>query len=190
MKIILASQSPRRIELLKQYVFSFETIPSQIEEYTCESDSPEKTVMGLAYQKARLISKEHPNALVIASDTLVYLDGPLGKPSSKAEAFRMLKSLSGKTHSVYTGVALLCERLSKKVVFFERTEVSFNELTDEMITHYIEKENTLDKAGAYGIQGLGAVLVNAIHGDFYNVMGLPLSHLNQKLKEVFDFNLL
>lgn len=190
MKIILASQSPRRIELLKQFGMPFESIPSHIEEVTDVTDLPEKTVMSLAYLKAREISIAHKDALVIASDTLVYAAKPLGKPSNRDEAFEMLNELKGKTHEVFTGVALIHEQLQKKIVFYEKTLVEFNDLTETQILKYIETGEPLDKAGAYGIQGLGSVLVKSIHGDYYNVMGLPLSHLNQQLKQHFNLELL
>lgn len=190
MKIILASQSPRRIELLKQFGLPFESIPSHIDEVTEVTDSPEKTVMSLAYLKAREISVAHKDTLVIASDTLVYAAGPLGKPNDCKDAFEMLKALSGKTHDVYTGVALIHEQLQKRIVFYEKTIVEFNTLTDTQILNYIATSEPLDKAGAYGIQGLGSVLVKSIQGDYYNVMGLPLSHLNQQLEKHFGVKLL
>lgn len=190
MRYILASQSPRRVSLLEQFKIPFIVFPSHIEENIDPLDSPEKTVMSLAFLKAREISVQHKDDLVIACDTMVYMDVPFGKPLNIQEAKDMLSSLSGRKHDVYTGVALLCESLKKKVVFFEKTEVFFNDLSSLDIENYVMSEHTLDKAGAYGIQGLGAVLVNAIHGDYYNVMGLPLSHLNQQLKEHFGVNLL
>lgn len=190
MRYILASQSPRRVSLLESFKIPFIVFPSHIEEKIDLLDSPEKTVMSLAFLKASDISRQHASDLVIACDTMVYMDNPFGKPKDIEEAKAMLSALSGRKHDVYTGVAILCERLQKKVIFYEKTEVYFNELSGLDIENYVMSENTLDKAGAYGIQGLGAVLVNAIHGDYYNVMGLPLSHLNKQLREHFGVKLL
>lgn len=190
MKIILASSSPRRIALLKQFKIPFENIPSKIEEHFDAKDCPKQTVMGLAALKAFDIARENPHALIIASDTLVYSDYILGKPKSKQEAISMLKSLSGKKHSVYTGVALVLKSENKKVVFYEKTEVLFNELTDDLICNYIHSDPPYDKAGSYGIQGIGALLVKGIYGDYYNVMGLPLSHLSKWLLDYFNIDLI
>ena len=188
--MILASASPRRIELLNQFDIAFDVVPSHIDERVSEHESPEQIVMGLAFLKALNIAQKHPNCLVLASDTVVYLSGILGKPKDKNEAMAMLSQLSGKTHAVYSGVALLHLETGKKVVSFEKTKVTFNTLTQDTIEKYVNQENTLDKAGAYGIQGLGSLLVSGIEGDYYNVMGLPLSHLNKLLEAHFNFQLL
>lgn len=190
MRIILASASPRRIDLLNQFGIAFETIPSHIEEQTAVGDAPEKTVMALSFLKADALSKVYPDALVIASDTIVYDYEALGKPSDRDAAIEMLRRLNGKAHSVYTGVALLHRTSGKKVVFYEKTTVVFNTLSEAEIIRYVDKAKPFDKAGAYGIQGIGALLVDAIKGDYYTVMGLPLSHLNRQLKDHFGIELL
>lgn len=190
MRVILASASPRRVELLRQFNFEFEAIPSDIPENQRISESPTQIVMGLALEKALSISKVHPESLVIASDTIVYLDQVLGKPSHRQEAKEMLTKLSGEKHEVYTGVALIHEPSNRRIVDFVKTTVFFNTLTEKEIDVYLDTGEADDKAGAYGIQGYGALLVHHIEGDYYNVMGLPLSKLNAMLKKHFDMDLL
>lgn len=190
MKIILASASPRRIELLRQFKIAFETIPSHIDETVRETESPSQIVMGLAYEKALEIAKLYPNHLIIASDTIVYHQKVMGKPGSYDDAKEMLMHLSGCTHSVFTGIALIHLASSTKIIDFEKTEVTFRDLSDREIVAYLETKEPFDKAGAYGIQGYGALLVSHITGDYYNVMGLPLSKLNTMLSKYFGIELL
>ncbi|MBM7560763.1 Maf family protein [Fusibacter tunisiensis] len=190
MRIILASQSPRRIELLRQFNLEFEIMPSTIEEKINVEDEPVQAVMALAFQKAREIAFENPDALVIASDTIVYDDTILGKPTTADSAKQMLRLLSGTSHYVYTGIALIHLNAAKKIVDCVRTEVCFNSLSDDLIDQYVKTGEPMDKAGAYGIQGLGSILVRKINGDYFNVMGLPLSKLSLLLKEHFDLDLL
>ncbi len=190
MRVILASASPRRIELLKQFHMPFDVIPSEIVEPIGENETPIQIVMGLSLEKALDISMSNADALVIASDTVVYFERILGKPKSREEAKIMLKSLSGNTHEVFTGVALVHGDSNTKVVEYARTEVTFNDLSDEEIEIYLNTGEAYDKAGAYGIQGFGALLVSEIKGDFFNVMGLPLSKLNSMLKSHFQLDLL
>lgn len=190
MKIILASASPRRIELLKQFKIEFETIPSHIDETVRLDESPSQIVMGLAYEKALEVAKQYPDTLIIASDTIVYHEKVLGKPNSYEEAKMMLTHLSGCAHSVYTGIALVHLESARKIVDYERTEVTFRNLSQNEILSYLETGEHFDKAGAYGIQGYGALLVNHIVGDYYNVMGLPLSKLNTMLTKYFGIGLL
>lgn len=190
MRVILASASPRRIELLKQFHMPFDVIPSKIDEQVGEKETPTQIVMGLALEKALDISKTNHDALVIASDTVVYFESILGKPKSREEARDMLKSLSGETHEVYTGIALVHVSSNRKVVDYVCTEVTFNDLSDAEIDVYLKTGEAFDKAGAYGIQGFGALLVSEIKGDFFNVMGLPLSKLNSMLKTHFQLDLL
>jgi septum formation protein len=190
MKIILASASPRRIELLKQFKIEFESIPSHIEETVRLDENPSQIVMGLAYEKALEVAKQYPDQLIIASDTIVYYQKVLGKPNSYEEAKSMLEHLSGSTHSVYTGIALIHLESSRKVIGYEKTEVTFRVLSEREITSYLDTGEPFDKAGAYGIQGYGALLVSHITGDFYNVMGLPLSKLNTMLSRNFGIELL
>lgn len=190
MKIILASASPRRVELLNQFQLDFDTIPSYLDEMVRPNESPSQIVMGLAYEKALDIAKKYPDHLIIASDTIVYDQKVLGKPNSYEDAKDMLLHLSGKTHSVYTGIALIHLDSSSKIIDYEKTEVTFRALTEREITAYLNTGEPFDKAGAYGIQGYGALLVSHIIGDFYNVMGLPLSKLNAMLSRYFGIELL
>ena len=181
-KIVLASASPRRLELLHMLGFSELTVcPAQGEEKPPVDASPEEIVKALSLQKAaEVFSRQGDDALVIAADTIVWLDGKLlGKPHSEEEAFAMLRRLSGKSHEVYTGVSVidaegtLCEA--------ERSTVHFRAISDEEIRRYIATGEPMDKAGAYGAQGKGALFVRMIEGDFFNVMGLPLCLLGQML---------
>jgi septum formation protein len=190
MRIILASGSPRRIELLGQFNIEFEVVPSKINEVTRIHETPEQIVMGLALEKANVVAAEHPDAVVIASDTIVFKNTVLGKPGSRFEAKKMLQALNGNVHEVYTGIALVQGSNNMRVVDFEKTTVTFNDLTEEQIENYLNTDEPLDKAGAYGIQGIGALLVKKIDGDYFNVMGLPLSKLSQLLSKYFQIDLL
>lgn len=183
MKIILASKSPRRRELLSMLGFQFDIIPAVGDERLEKSMTPDEAVMNLAAGKAREVACQNRDCLVIGADTLVYLDGkPMGKPSSRAEAAVMLRKLSGRVHQVYTGVAIVGNGVEK--VSFEKTDVEFRHLTDEEINWYINTGEPMDKAGAYGIQGQGAVFIPRINGDYFNVMGLPLCRLWNMLSEI------
>jgi len=180
--LVLASQSPRRAQLLKQIGFSFEVIPSDIEENS-NIQPAEKLAVELAKKKAKDISVKVENRIVVGADTLVVLDEKiLGKPTSKNEACQMLKALSGKRHHVYTGIAIIDADTGKMVSDSECTAVSFRVLDEIEIVHYVEQDNPLDKAGAYGIQDFSAVFVNRIEGCYYNVMGFPLSCFYLNLK--------
>lgn len=186
----MASASPRRIELLKQFHIPFDVIPSVIDEPVGILETPVQIVMGLSLEKALNISRANTDALIIASDTVVYFDRILGKPKSREDAKAMLKALSGNKHEVFTGIALVHIASNTKVVDFACTEVTFNDISDEEIEVYLNTGEAFDKAGAYGIQGFGALLVSEIKGDFFNVMGLPLSKLNSMLKIHFQLDLL
>lgn len=184
-KLILASASPRRKELLEQIGLEFEVIPSNApEKYT--STEPEKIVMELATLKAiDTASKLEDGFIVIGADTIVVNDGKiLGKPKDEEDAFLMLSNLQGKTHQVYSGVTLVISQGDKKIIkrLFEKTEVAVMAMTDEQIKDYIATKDPMDKAGAYGIQGYFAQYVKGIVGDYYNVVGLPLSHLMRELR--------
>jgi len=190
MRIILASQSPRRKKLLHQLGFRFEIIPSSVVEESEESD-PKEFVKELAFKKASQIASLNPDSLVIGSDTIVVLENKiLGKPTDNSEAFEMLSSLSGAQHFVYTGVSLIetnqkAEQI-KKVIFCTSTKVTFSALDPGEIRRYIQTGSCLDKAGSYGIQDdWGATFVESIEGDFYNVVGLPLNRLYFELKSHF-----
>lgn len=180
--IILASASPRRSELMTLAGFRFDMICADIDEIVPEKALPQEVVMSLALQKAQAVAKDHRKSAVVGSDTVVALDGKiLGKPRSEKEAAEMLRSLSGRIHKVFTGVAIVCGE--KVTSFFEETEVEFYPLTDQEILDYVATGEPMDKAGAYGIQGRGSVLVKRINGDYFNVMGLPISKVYRELKD-------
>ena len=180
-KLVLASESPRRQELIQLLGLRAEIHPSGIAEDVTEAD-PSLLVQKLAFQKAEDVAKQYPkDYLVIGADTVVFFeDRILGKPKNEEDAYRMLSALSGRTHQVYTGVSLHFQ--GKKMGFYEKTEVQFVRLTEREIWDYIESKEPMDKAGAYGIQGRFAPFVKGIAGDYYNVMGLPLARLYQALK--------
>lgn len=189
---ILASASPRRRELLTQIGMDFEVVVSDADESGADkSAEPDMYVKELALIKAaavakHLVKKGRKDELVIAADTVVFARGEiLGKPKDEKDAFEMLSGLSGKKHEVYTGICVV--RLSDGFSFADsvRTEVYFKELSEEKIKAYIKSGEPADKAGAYGIQGKGAVLVNRIDGDYFNVVGLPLSRLAEILENEF-----
>ena len=183
MKIVLASGSPRRKELLTQAGIEFIVNPADIEENTKES-LPAKVVEDLSRQKALAVAEKHKGETVLAADTVVAFDDKiLGKPKDEEDAFRMLTELSGRTHQVYTGVTIVREDGSIST-FSECTEVTMYENSPEAIRSYIASKEPMDKAGAYGIQGLGAVLVKEIKGDYNNVVGLPLAKVYRVLYNV------
>lgn len=185
-RLILASSSPRRKELLERIDHSFLTIASNVDETVDATISPEKMVQQLAIRKAENIAKKFPNSYIIGADTIVVLEQKiLTKPQDEKEAFHMLKSLSGKTHEVYTGVSVFYQQRYKS--FVEKASVTFWELSDEEIQQYMDSGEPFDKAGAYGIQGKGALLVNKIEGDYYTIVGLPIAKLNRVLKEMGYF---
>ena len=188
MSIVLASASPRRRELLEMMGLEFEIIPAK-DELDAEGLSPADAVAKIALGKALSVAKlRDENDLIIAADTLVCLNGELlGKPKDEDEAFEMLKKLSGNEHQVYTGIAV--SRGGKSASGAEMTKVRFCKMSDEDIRNYIATAEPMDKAGAYGIQGKGAVFIEGIEGDYFNVMGLPLHSLSLMLKE-FGFSLL
>lgn len=181
-KIILASASPRRRELMLMLGFTnLEICPAKGEEKPLSDARPEEIVKALARSKALEIAAERgKNDLIVAADTIVWLDGRmLGKPHSEEEAFIMLSQLSGRSHEVYTGVTLIDGY--GELTEAERSIVHFRELSSDEIRRYIESGEPMDKAGAYGAQGKGALFVRAIDGDFFNVMGLPLCRLGMML---------
>lgn len=187
MKWILASASPRRRELLAELICDFEIIPAKGEEKTLDSVSPEALVQALAKQKAEEVAAlpQARGKAVIGSDTVVAYEGEvLGKPKDEADAFRMLKMLSGKTHEVFTGVCIAYPSDGKRrcVVRADRTAVYFEELSDEWIRNYIKSGSPMDKAGAYGIQDGG--LVKKIEGSYSNVVGFPLELVGNMLTEL------
>ncbi|TYS51283.1 Maf family protein [Bacillus infantis] len=181
--LILASSSPRRKELLENLQLKFEVSSSDVDETFEPGMLPENVVMELSSRKAESVARKNPAAFVIGSDTIVFADGLiLGKPEGRSEAFEMLTRLSGRVHSVYTGVSIITPQKSK-VEYYEKTDVEFWELTDDEKSAYIESGEPFDKAGSYGIQGLGATLVKRISGDYFAVVGLPLSRTARELKK-------
>ncbi len=182
-KIILASASPRRRELLSLAGFDFDVVTAHVNEVLDPELEPQALVMSLAEQKARAVAKKHKEQIVIGADTVVVLEGKvLGKPKDEADAAKMLKSLSGKAHEVFTGVSII--KNEKSHCFFERTKVKFCELDDEQIRTYVASGEPMDKAGAYGIQGKGCVLVEGIEGDYFNVVGFPVSRFCREMKKL------
>ena len=182
MQIILASQSPRRQELLKRVVPTFTIAPADIDETVGKDGLPAEYVAQMAAQKAAAIAEQSPEALVIGCDTIVALAGEiLGKPTSREDGYRMLRLLSGKTHDVYTSVTL--KQGEKERSATVHSTVTFYPLTDTEIHAYLDTAEYADKAGAYGIQGQGAILIEAIAGDYYAIMGLPIAKVARLLKE-------
>lgn len=187
--IILASASPRRVELLKQAGFTFTVVPSNVKEETTEI-SPDKIVEELAFQKADEVYQRVKNEyngkdyMVIGADTIVFYNGEiLGKPQDEQEAFDMLKMLSDRTHQVFTGISIISKIKNEKQIFLlhERTAVTFYPINDYDLKEYISTGDSLDKAGAYGIQGPFAVHIRKIEGDYNNVVGLPIAKLYQAI---------
>ena len=193
MKIVLASASPRRRELLEQIGLAFEVSVSHVEEKTIAVE-PGLVVEELSRQKAEAVLETltcTEDVLVIGSDTVVSADGRiLGKPSGEKDAVRMLERLSGRSHEVYTGVTLLYRTWGmsaaqvRQRIFHEMTKVDFYPMTQQEIADYVASGDCLDKAGAYGIQGLCARYIRGIEGDYHNVVGLPVGRLYQEMKEL------
>lgn len=184
MSLILASASPRRRELLSLITADFTVIPAKGEETADRSLPPNLLVQALAKQKAAEVAASHPHDTVIGADTLVFFNNEImGKPLDAADAKRMLTLLSANAHTVITAVAIAQNGMVTKL-FAEETKVEFFPLTDEEITSYIATGEPMDKAGAYGIQDKGALLVKGIAGDYYNVMGLPVGRLYRELKSL------
>ena len=183
MDIILASQSPRRKELLKQMGLAYRVVVAEIDEHMERDLPPDKLVEAISAEKAAAVAAgEGPESVIIAADTVVALDGEvLGKPHSEAQAAEMLGKLSGREHQVYTGFTV--RQGDRAVTQSECTLVTFRSLSAEEIAAYVATNEPMDKAGAYGIQGLGSLLVEGIRGDYFNVMGLPVCALGQVLKQ-------
>lgn len=184
-KIILASSSPRRMELLKNLGVEFDIIPSNYEEIMVNKQ-PEELVCYLAKNKALEVSNRvKSDNIVLAADTMVFIGNiALGKPHTNNAAYAMLKNLSGKVHEVITGICLINKSINKTYLDYEVTKVFFRELSEEEILNYIETKEPLDKAGAYGIQGLGGLFVKRIEGCYFNVVGLPIYKLYNGFREM------
>jgi septum formation protein len=181
--IILASNSPRRKDLLRQLGVDFSIDPADVDERVLPNELPEGYAVRVALDKARLAASRAGAGIVIAADTIVVVDDEiLGKPADAGDAERMLKMLSGKVHRVITGLAVMDAATGKTLTRTSITRVWFRRLARREITSYIATGEPLDKAGAYGIQGLGALLVDRIDGCYFNVVGLPLSLLGELLR--------
>ena len=188
-KIILASNSPRRREILGEFI-DLDVITKEINEIKDDSFSPWTTVMGLAFEKGIEVAKDNEDLIVLSADTLVELDGKLlGKPKNREEAKVMIEALSGRSHNVYTGYAIFKLSENIKYVNYEKSSVKFYELSDLEIEKYLDTLEYKDKAGAYGIQGKGSLLVEEIRGDYFNIVGLPIGKINRDLIRLFNFNL-
>lgn len=178
--IILASASPRRKEILELADLKFDIMPSNAQEITTKT-APNEVVMELASIKAKdIYKKSEKQSMIVGADTVVAYQGQiLGKPTDEADAKRMLTMLSGQTHEVYTGVCIIEDGKTK--TFYEETKVTFYEISDEQIDHYIKTGEPMDKAGSYGIQGKAAVFIKGIEGDYYNVVGFPIARFLQEI---------
>lgn len=186
MQVILASASPRRHELLKQIMDEFLIVPTNIDEDAMTTSDPFETAETLAFEKANAVPREYENPVILGCDTVVALEAPSGwvqysKPKDPADAVRILKELRGKTHQVITGVAVLSALQS--VVGHCVTNVTFNDVSDEEIEAYVQTGEPMDKAGAYGAQGMGSFLVKELDGPFDNVVGLPLQLTRELLSK-------
>ncbi|WP_042224319.1 Maf family protein [Oceanobacillus manasiensis] len=180
-KLILGSSSPRRQELLKQVQLPFSVRKPEIDESQIKTNDPVEKVKQLAIRKSEAIPFSNDNEVILTADTVVsYKQQIFEKPRDKEEASHMISKLSGETHEVYTGVMI--RSLEQEIVFVERTEVEFWELSEEEINQYVSTNDPYDKAGAYGIQSLGAMFVKRIHGDYATIVGLPISKVVRELR--------
>jgi septum formation protein len=183
-KIILASTSPRRKQILQITGLKFTQIASNYEEDMTLKMKPAALAMHLSRGKAESVSRKYKNALIIAADTFVVLGNKvLGKPHTNERAREMLKMLSGKTHTLITGLCIIDSRTGKIISKAETTKIYFQKLSETEIKNYIASKEPLDKAGAYAIQGLGSLFIKKIDGDYYNALGLPLFSLAKELKK-------
>lgn len=192
-KIILASTSPRRHGLAQQMGLDFEIVSSSYEEDMKMKLSAKELAMTLAYGKAQDIAKKRKTGIVLGIDTFIYFNGEkLGKPSTKKEAFSLLKKFSGKKLKVYSGVALINCKTKKEIRDFEVSEVEFRKIEDKEIKRYIETGEPLDKAGAFAIQGLGSIFVKKVNGCYANIVGFPIANLYKNLQKmgvnIFDYD--
>jgi septum formation protein len=184
-ELILASASPRRVELLKQIGLTFRIIPPNVQEDIAPGMNADEIVMELSRRKAMDVARKvGKDSLVIGADTIVVKDKVLGKPKDESEAYFMLKELQNSWHDVITGVTLLDNRNLNYITSFEKTQVKMRSLSDDTIKAYIKTGEPMDKAGAYGIQGMGALLIESINGCYFNVVGLPLAKLNTMIENI------
>lgn len=189
---ILASKSPRRKELLKSIGIDAQIFPANIDESALKGLPPEKMVTELALLKAYHVAHTfNCEVIVIGADTAVVLDGEVfGKPQNIEEAKEMLNRLSGKTHTVYTGYCVINTKTNVATAKYEKTQVTFRNLTEKEIKSYIKTREPMDKAGAYGIQEKGSIFIEKIDGDYFNVVGLPVCALSKMLSEEFGIDIL
>ncbi len=181
-KILLASTSPRRASLLELLELDFEVVPQKVDEAYRAEEGPEEYVQRLALEKAQAVMEQGYNGLILGADTVVVLDGKvIGKPRDKDDAFSMIKRLAGRIHMVYTGVALYEPKQDIEIVDCAQTMVKMSALKNHEAENYIKTREPLDKAGAYGIQGIGGSLIEEVKGCYFNVVGLPLSLLRRML---------
>lgn len=181
MKLILASSSPRRKEILEKTGYDFEVINPNIDENLKIKLPPIDLVMKLALLKANDVFSKEPDAVVIGADTIVCIDGKnVGKPETVDQARSLLRQLSGRLHRVYTGVAIISK--DRQETFFVQAKVNFMKIDEDLINRYIDTKEPFDKAGGYAIQGKGRILVDSIDGDYYGVVGLPISQLAKRLE--------
>lgn len=190
-KIILASSSPRRKELLERYNLDLKIYKPQVNETEAVGEEPIEIAMALAFEKAYWVSNQFKNSeIIIGADTIVISDNKiLGKPKDEKDAFRILNLLSGKEHSVITGISIIKANSNIKIIDYEETKVKFRELSKEKIDRYINTQEPMDKAGSYGIQGYGEILVEKINGCYSNVVGLPLGKLDYLLNRFFNIKI-
>ena len=188
-RIILASKSPRRIEILREHGFEPEVIPAHIEENLPEEISPEDAVMFLSLKKAlwveaALLAQDAgpEDTLIIASDTIVYKDRIIGKPADREDAYAMLDAIRGDVHQVYSGVALIMAGQNRRRAFFERTDVFCKDISEEELLAYIDTPEPYDKAGGYAIQGTFGKYIDHIEGDYENVVGFPYPRFSEELQ--------
>ncbi|HEX7357409.1 MAG TPA: Maf family protein [Ignavibacteriaceae bacterium] len=185
-KIFLASKSPRRRKLLTQLNLKFKSFSVDMDEKIYKNEIPSRAVVRLSKEKLDLAKEKVQNGIIITADTIVVLNKMiLGKPESKKDAYRILRLLSGKTHTVYTGYSIYNSANNRTITEYEKTKVTFRMLTDDEIEEYIQGGSPMDKAGAYGIQDdFGAVFIQKINGCYYNVVGLPLAKFYHALLKV------
>mgnify|MGYP000857327036 CR=1 FL=1 len=190
-KIILASGSPRRKEILEKFNLNPTVVNSKYIEKSMPYENPIQVTMSLAFNKAFSVSENYKDDIVIGADTIVvYNNIILGKPKDEEDAYRILNLLSGNTHEVITGIALIHVDKNIKIIDYEKTKVKFRKLDSKRILNYIITREPFDKAGAYGIQGLGAILVEKIDGCYSNVVGLPLTKIDFYLHQYFGISIL
>ncbi|MDM8534839.1 Maf family protein, partial [Clostridiaceae bacterium HSG29] len=191
MKFILASNSPRRKEILNMLNIDYIQTVKDTKEKIDSSISPKNNAMAIAFEKAMVIAEEYPDKTVIAADTIVVIDGHiLGKPVDSEDALKMLKMLNNREHFVYSGIALININRNIKIVDYEETNVIFKNNSINTLKNYILSGEPFGKAGAYAIQGIGTLLVENFNGCFFNVIGLPINKLNSILIKHFNYYIL